>query len=156
MKKMQQTAFCLHRHSSSVPVNRMCDSKMSKQLLHCLLNGGLLRTVKGRCESQWQWGGCGSGQTLQTCHLSWVPQRNLSCLWTEIAGLPTVSSLMSFMSNTGQTSGKERYVGTKANLLIRLGNWGESWLARQRSLSSEGWSFHPQARRKQSVFLLFC
>lgn len=40
-----------------------------------------------------------------------------------------MNSPMSFMPNTGQTSGKESHVGTKADLLIRLVKEGSHcWL----------------------------
>lgn len=76
--------------------------------------------MKDKHESQWQQGGDGSRWTLMTCHLRCGHQLNVFYLWSRIPGPPTVCSLMSFMSNTGQSLERK---GTKANHFIRLGNW---------------------------------
>lgn len=84
-------------------------------------------TLQSRlCVSHWQWGGCSSG--LWPC---WVViqdeaiSKSISQSWGRIHRAPPVNSPMSYMSNTDQTSRKESHVGTNADLLIRLGSWGE-------------------------------
>lgn len=120
--------ICVHEQA-------VCDNQKSKQWWHCLQ---MLHYSQGRvCESHWQWGGCSSRPTMLSCHPRWGHprwghQRSISQSWGRITEPPPLNSPMSYTSNTDRTSGKESHGVTNADLLIRLGSWGESLLARQR------------------------
>lgn len=94
-------------------------------------------TLQSRlCVSHRHWGGHSSRLTLLSCHPRWGHQRSISQSWGRITEPPPVNSPMSYTSNTDQTSRNESHVGTNADLLIRLGSWGESLLARQKWFAS--------------------
>lgn len=119
MRKMQQRSADLDTALLTCTLKRLCDSKKLKQWLNCWLKEGSLLhankgTVKGMCESL-----TARRLWLQTDPAAKSSEKGPS-YWGRIMGPPAVNSPMSFMSNTDQTSGKKRHVGTKAGLLVRL------------------------------------
>lgn len=156
----------------------MCDNRMSKQLLPCLLKEGSLlradrRNNQGHVCSHRQGRGDGSNQTPLTCHLRWGHQLSMSYLRGRITGPQqiVVQSLLCQIqsrhlnrkvcwvkSRYFTQTGKLRGVPVGQVLIPRLRKQellsSSSWEAECLRISHWGKSLHLWPRRHLTVYLV--